>query len=206
MRTKVWMMCHALIVSNISSANCIIFYLLGMSIDVSLMQSANGNNSPSQHQEIKIVSATGVDQKGVAKNTTSARLHEVKKLCKQVNSDIMHSACSVSDTETLPTVDTSTTPDSFLTHNQRKVDPGCREVKCQSLLLPRHPKHKAPLPRYNRSRSLGYIPSQNSSNQRSTGTYARRSQNVERPIGNDVNSYQRLHMQAQCKFIVRRCF
>jgi hypothetical protein len=137
----------------------------------------------------------------------------------------MPSACSVSDTETLPTVDTSTTPDSFLTLNQRKADSGCREVKqlpgdkadyriehgipqgrkCQSLLLPRHPTHQAPPPRYNRSRSLEYNPSQNSSSQRS-GTYVRRSQNVERPIGNVVNSYQRLHMQAQCKFIFSSCF
>lgn len=151
------------------------------------------NDSPSHHQEYKNAAKASVEPKlpfdsGEASKMASTNLVAVKN-CELISS------CSHSDTETLPTVDTSTTPllsddytlDSFLDQSKKGLNPGCKEIKqrfvdsasykedqgtpkykkSESLPLPsRSRPYSLPPPMYNRSRSTESIPSQ--SNQSSS--------------------------------------
>lgn len=162
------------------------------------MHCTKNNHSPSHCQESK-KQELPFDHRKVTK-VAAARLDQVRELCKHVNADIMLSPGSQSDTETLPTVDTSTTPlvsddytlDSFLSQN--KGVEGCREIKQRphnsaglrkKQEITKFNKSKsAPLP----SRSIDSIPSQTSkSSSRQRGASAQHSQ-------------QLLHRQARCKY------
>ena len=174
------------------------------------MHCTKNNHSPSQHQESK-KQELPFDHRKVTK-VAAARLDQVRKICEHVNADIMISPGSQSDTETLPTVDTSTTPlvsddytlDSFLSQN--KGVEGCKEIKQsphnnaglrkkqeitnfnKSKSAPLPFCNRLPPPRYNRSRSIDSIPSQTSkSSSRQRGASAQHSQQI-------------LHRQARCKY------
>ena len=162
------------------------------------MHCTKNNHSPSQHQESK-KQELPFDHRKVTK-VAAARLDQVRKICEHVNADIMISPGSQSDTETLPTVDTSTTPlvsddytlDSFLSQN--KGVEGCKEIKQsphnnaglrkKQEITNFNKSKSAPLP----SRSIDSIPSQTSkSSSRQRGASAQHSQQI-------------LHRQARCKY------
>jgi hypothetical protein len=131
------------------------------------------NSHPSRHQELKKVSGDNPNVLSFHRHATTKEVATIsrfvdqskKKLHEHANANILLSTGSQSDTETVPTVDTSTI-DSFLNQTQtgeyleiKEIQPRPPQGRSgnksgENLPLPSRSHYPLPPPRYRRSTSM----------------------------------------------------